>query len=108
MKKIIVVHNPFTMKYNEPFNIEEELFSHWAQVIKEKIKPDLMLCGHLHRTGIHPVDGELDAHGQPCTMIVGSKPDKNYYKGVGYIFRKESTDVIFTDSDGKREEFTID
>ncbi len=108
MKKLVVVHNPFTMKYNEPFNIEEELFSHWAQVIKEKIKPDLMLCGHLHRTGIHPVGGELDAHGQPCTMIVGSKPDKNYYKGVGYIFRKESTDVIFTDSEGKREEYKVD
>jgi hypothetical protein len=37
-------------------------------------------------------------------MVVGSMPDDGYFKGVGYIFRKDSTDVIFTDSDGKREE----
>ena len=94
----------FTMRYPEPFNIEEDIYTHWAGVIKEKIQPDLMICGHLHKTGVHPVGGKLDAFGQPCTMVVGSRPDGDYYKGVGYIFRKDSTDVIFTDSDGKREE----
>ena len=104
MKKLLVAHNPFTMRYPEPFNIEEELYTYWAKVIKEKIKPDLMICGHLHKTGVHPVGGKLDAFGQPCTMIVGSKPGKGYYMGVGYIFRKDSTYVIFTDSDGNKEE----
>ena len=103
MRKLIVAHNPFTMKYPEPFNIEEEIYTYWAKVIKEKIKPDLMLCGHLHRTGVFPVGGELDSFGQPCTMVVGSKPGDNYYKGVGYIFCKDATTVIFTDSDGKKE-----
>lgn len=104
MKKLIVVHNPFTMQYKNPFNIEEEMFTYWAKVIKEKIKPDLMLCGHLHKTGIYHVGDEPDAFGQPCTMVVGSKPGDKYYMGVGYIFRKDSTDIIFTDSDGKTEE----
>lgn len=104
MKRIIVVHNPFTMQYKKPFNIEEDLFTYWAMVIKEKIRPDLMLCGHLHKTGVYPVGGEKDAFGQPCTMIVGSAPDDNYFKGVGYVFRKGSTEVIFTDSDGKAED----
>ena len=103
IKKLVVVHNPFTIKYPEPFNIEEEMFAYWAKVIKEKIRPDLMICGHLHKTGVHPVGGKIDAHGQPCTVVVGSKPDKNYFKGVGYVFRKDETDVIFTDSNGTIE-----
>ena len=103
MRKLVVVHNPFTLRYPEPFNIEEETYTHWAKVIKEKIKPDLMICGHLHRTGVFPVGGELDKFGQPCTMVVGSKPGDKYYKGVGFIFGKDDTTVIFTDSNGKKE-----
>lgn len=104
MKKLIVAHNPFTKKYEPPFNIEEDIYTHWAKVIKEKIQPDLMICGHLHQTGVYPTGGEMDAFGQPCTMVLGSKPGDNYYKGVGFVFKKESTDVVFTDSDGKVEE----
>ena len=104
MKKLIVAHTPFTMRYPEPFNIEEDTYTYWAKLIKDKINPDLMICGHLHKPGVHPVGGKLDAFGQPCTMVVGSMPGKGYFKGVGYVFRKDSTDVIFTDSDGKKEE----
>ena len=108
MKKLVVAHNPFTMRYNAPFNIEEDIYTYWAKIIKEKIQPDVMICGHLHKTGVHPVGGKLDAFGQPCTMVIGSKPDKNYYMGVGFIFGKNSTKVIFTDSNGiSEEEITI-
>ena len=108
MRQLVVVHNPFTMRYNEPFNIEEDIYTHWAEVIKEKIQPDVMICGHLHKPGVHPVGGKLDAFGQPCTMVVGSKPDKDYYMGVGFVFGKDSTKVVFTDSNGITEdEITI-
>ncbi len=103
LKKLVICHNPFTMKYEGDFDIENEIFSEWADILKTKIKPDLMLCGHLHRTGIHYVGGELDNLGQPCTMIVAAKPYENGFVGCGFDFKKDKTLVTFTDSNGKCE-----
>ena len=77
--KIVISHIPFTFKRNSPFDIEKPLYSSWAKLIREKIKPDFMLCGHTHTACISRRGDEHDELGNPCTVVVGSDvtPDKN-------------------------------
>jgi 3',5'-cyclic AMP phosphodiesterase CpdA len=70
--KLVISHVPFTFKRKGDFDIEREIYSDWAKLIKNNIKPDLMLCGHTHTAGIYEEGNECDDLGQPCTIIVGS------------------------------------
>lgn len=97
--KIVIAHNPFTRRYPEPFNIEEDTFTYWARILKEKIKPQLMICGHIHKFSVDMPGCKNDAFGQPCPVVVGSQVDKrkNYFAGCGFVFRKENIEIIFND-----------
>ena len=99
--RLVIAHNPFTKKYRHPFNIEEELFAEWISVLNDKIKPDMLLAGHLHRLmTVHPGD-EDDAYGQKFPTVVGSLPDlnKKTFAGCGLIFSDKNIEVVFCDSE---------
>ena len=100
-RKLIIVHNPFTQIFEPPFDIEQELYGEWTKILREKIRPELMICGHIHELEVRMPGNEFDHQGQPCPVITGGKPDKNYFAGCGYVFGKDETKVIFTDSKGK-------
>ncbi len=68
--KVIIAHNPFAYVLPDPFDIELDMFKEWLSLIKENIKPDIMLCGHLHEMTVSPIGGSLDTLGQPCTTVV--------------------------------------
>jgi len=70
--KLVISHVPFTFKTIGPFAIEKSLFSRWSKLIKDNIKPDIMLCGHTHKACISENGSEYDELGQPCTIVVGS------------------------------------
>ncbi len=93
LHKLIISHNPFTYQLEPPFNIEEDIYTEWARLIRENIKPELMLCGHLHITKIAEAGGEFDRLGQPCTMIIGSDMGDDFHTGCGIVL-----------SDGKETE----
>ncbi len=97
--KIVIAHNPFTRKYSEPFNIEENTFTYWAKILKEKIKPQLMICGHIHKFSVDMPGCENDAFGQPCPVVVGSQVDKrkNYFAGSGFVFNRDNIEIVFND-----------
>lgn len=97
-RKLVIVHNPFTQVFEPPFDIEKELYGEWTKILREEIKPDLMICGHTHELTVRMPGDELDHRGQPCPVITGCMPDKNYFAGCGYVFGKDETKVIFTDS----------
>lgn len=99
--RLVIVHSPFTTQYKEPFNIEEDTFARWSQLLRQNVRPDVMLCGHLHSFGVYPAGSAFDHLGQPCTVVVGSKPGSGYFVGAGFTFRADATGVAFTDSDGK-------
>ena len=97
--KIVIAHNPFTRRYKPPFNIEEDTFTYWSKILKEKIKPDVMICGHIHKFSVDMPGCENDAFGQPCPVVVGSQvnKDEKYFAGSGFVFGKNGIEIIFND-----------
>ena len=111
-KKIIVSHDPFT-EYG-PSQISEEdmkTYTEWAKLLRDYIKPDVMICGHVHQAYVTYVGDELDRLGQACPVVVSSAPGskiysplrgtwvENVYVGVGFETGEKIT-VNFVGSDG--------
>lgn len=106
--RLVLSHVPFPYQCPEPFNIEPELYTEWCRLLKENIKPDLLLAGHLHVCAISDFGGEFDTYGQPCPVIIGSELIKNNitrnieeYTGVGVVLKNGFAEVDFTSSKGK-------
>lgn len=108
--KLAFCHVPFTGKREEPFNIEEDIYSYWSKLLKEKFEAEAMLCGHTHRQAVYYPGDETDALGHPCPVVTSSKvvfDEKiyaEYYAGAGFIFEKGKITVIFNDSEKILEE----
>lgn len=101
--KIVVVHNPFTERRNPPFDIEEDTFAHWASLLRENVKPHLMICGHVHKCYVTYPGGERDAFGQPCPIVAASKlskDDLSFFVGGAITLDGNMAYVGFTDNDG--------
>lgn len=101
--KIVVVHNPFTEHRNPPFDIEEDTFAHWASLLRENVKPHLMICGHVHKCYVTYPGGERDAFGQPCPIVAASKlskDDLSFFVGGAITLDGNMAYVRFTDNDG--------
>ena len=105
--RLVIAHNPFTRRYEPPFNIEEDIYSEWARLLKENVKPDLMICGHTHRYSIDEVGGREDALGQPCDVVVASQKDGNTVGGAGFVFRDGEIGITFCDNKGFFENKTV-
>lgn len=98
--RVVVMHNPFTDAYPPPFSIESEIYTCWARILREEIGPDLMITGHRHTLEVRKPGCPEDALGQPCTVLVGAKPDGSRFTGAGIAFGKDGIRITFTDSDG--------
>lgn len=85
--KLVISHVPFSHKQEEPFNIEQEIYTKWGTLLKENIKPDLMLSGHTHDEGVAYVGCDEDAYCQPCTIAICSgvryNQEKEYAANIG-------------------------
>ena len=100
--RLVISHTPFTQKNDGPFDIEEEIYREWCSLLRENIKPDLMICGHTHEAELrHPGD-EKDAYGQPCPVVIASGyDDRSYWTGCGLVLGENGTQAAFTDSEGR-------
>lgn len=98
--KLIIAHNPFSQQLPSPFDIEADIYREWALLLKEHIKPDLMICGHTHKYGINYAGGENDHLGQPCTVVIASEPLQDRFIGCGFIIDDNQIEIVFTDSLG--------
>ena len=108
--RVVFCHNPFTQTIYPPFDIEIDTFTQWARLLREHIKPQIMVCGHIHRCYISEVGSERDHKGQPCPVIVASETPKNgpFYGGAIELY-PDHCNVKFTDSlHNVREEYTLD
>ena len=103
--KVVISHNAFSHCYHPPFDIEQDIFSEWTKLLRENVKPEVMICGHAHELKIYyPDNTAWNTNGSICPVIIGSKIIKKrpvYFAGCGYIFNNGSIEVVFTDSNGK-------
>ena len=99
--KFVIAHNPFTRIDEPPFNIESEIYSEWARLLREYIKPDLMICGHVHVCEIYPVGGKDDHLGQPCPIVVGAHPEQDCFTACGLTVKDDRFEIAFTNSRGE-------
>ncbi|MBQ8407909.1 MAG: metallophosphoesterase [Clostridia bacterium] len=98
--RIVICHNPFTQTLKPPFDIEQETYTEWSRLLREHVKPQIMLCGHIHKCYVSPVGGELDHKGQPCPVIVASKATDNVFMGGAVELYTDRCNVKFTDNLG--------
>ena len=108
-RKLVLAHVPFSERFRHPFNIEEDTYTYWCRILKDEMKPDLMVAGHIHKSYISRPGCELDAFGQPCTVIVGSSPNTKArtYAGCGIVFDGDKTTVVFSDENKITYEETL-
>lgn len=109
--RIVLSHVPFNMdntdecKGERPFNIERELYAKWCRLIREHIKPDFMLSGHVHTTEIIRANCARDNKNLGVDTILGGAPIEKNGKPVGVVgcaitLTNGSTLVRFTDNKG--------
>lgn len=102
--KLLIVHFPFSHKFEPPFDIEENIYSEWCQLIKENIQPELMICGHTHKFGFYEPKSDYDSYGQPCPMVIGSEiGKKDTFGGAGIKFCDDKTIITFINEDGNKK-----
>ncbi|MBE5783422.1 MAG: metallophosphoesterase [Clostridiales bacterium] len=98
--RMVISHNPFTEILESPFDIEQDLYDEWTALLREHVKPHLILCGHMHALEVRLPGHEKDHHGQPCPVVIGADPRQEGYAGCGLVLGKEKIDTVFTDSTG--------
>ncbi len=103
--RLVISHNAFTHRYQPPFDIEQDIFARWSELLRENVKPDVMICGHAHELNIyHPENTDWNTNGSICPVVIGSKIEKQnpvYFAGCGYIFNDDKIEVVFTDCNGE-------
>lgn len=70
--RLVVSHSPFNKEFEPKFDIERPLFAEWGKILKETVKPHVMLSGHLHECMVIRPGDPLDVKGAPCPVIVAS------------------------------------
>lgn len=100
--RIVVCHNPFTIRLWEPFDIEDEIYTEWTRLLAEHIHPDVIINGHMHILKIINKGDEQDHRNQPCPVVIGAaKEGKDYYAGAGFVFDNKGIEVCGTDMNGE-------
>ena len=106
--RLVICHIPFTFsKLEDPFDIEKELYAEWAKMLRDHIKPELMLCGHRHLVEVWEVGGKNDIYGQVCPVIVGSRPIRHKdtkekeFIGCAITLNSKTAKVVFNHHSGK-------
>ncbi len=107
--KMVICHNPFTEQFKSPFDIETDIYTEWTKLLRDFVKPDIMLCGHKHEIAVNRCGGEKDYLGQPCTVVVGAQPIGSPFSeegvsgfiGAGLEFENSNISLTFTNHEGK-------
>lgn len=108
--RAVIVHNPFVWKEQEPFDIENEIYNKWTEMLRSYISPDIIISGHMHTISMGNPGDDRDYRGQPCPIAVLSEIDyKGYFAGAGIEFnRNGKITITVTDSNGKiRDTYNI-
>lgn len=101
-RRIVISHHPFSYNIGGIFTIEVPIYKEWCKMLRENIKPEIALCGHIHATDVWEVGGERDHNGQACPVVIGGNPWSQQEDGTwGYssatvLFYGDKAKVAFT------------
>ena len=98
--KWVLCHHPFSIRQPVPFDIEQDTYTQWGQLLRDHVQPEAMLCGHTHFLCASPMHSPDDSLGQCAPLLTGSAHRDDYQAGVGLHFTPEGTTATFIDSDG--------
>ena len=102
MHRIVICHNPFTRRLVKLFDIENEIYTEWVDLLRKYIHPEMILCGHTHLFDIIRPGDEYDHRNQPCPVVIGNtKQGEEYFVGAGFVFDEKGIEVTATDSKGE-------
>ena len=107
LHKVIVCHYPFSIRHyirGEEYNIEQELYREWTELMNTYIQPDIMISAHTHHAGVVRKGDELDLHGLDCPVVIGAevkKKEPKYFAGSGFELTEDGIQVEFTDCLGQ-------
>lgn len=99
--RLVMAHNPFTENPRDPFNIEIETYTRWAEILTTDIKPELMICGHTHNCYVTHEGDPRDGKGVPCPVVVGARPGKKEtgdFTAAAITLTPKAVDVRFTNN----------
>ena len=97
--RIVISHVPFTQIDEAPFDIEQDLYDKWVELLNKHIQPELLLSGHIHMAYITEPHGERDAYGMTFPTVVGSevRAHEPYFAGCGILWQRNGIRVVFND-----------
>lgn len=98
--RLVICHIPFTRIAPAPFDIEQDIYRSWTELICGNIKPELMLFGHTHNPGVFESGSELDSYGLlSCPAIVGGAPlrETQTYIGCGVTLSDGEPEIEFNE-----------
>ncbi|MBR4369875.1 MAG: metallophosphoesterase, partial [Victivallales bacterium] len=103
--RLIVSHTPFMHINGKPFDIELDLYREWCNLLRENVKPHLMLCGHFHTIRIVRPGHAWDNLGEPCPVVIGSRPGKTMddYTGTAIELTEKNATIRFVHNTQKIE-----
>ncbi len=101
--RLVISHVPFSYVHWAPFDIEREVYFEWCALLREHVKPDVMICGHMHDQQVWIPGWYADHLGQPAPVVIGgniNREDFSYFAGCGFIFNGHEAQAVFNDSTG--------
>jgi len=91
--RIALCHVPFNMRQKAPFDIEQDIYAKWTELLND-MGVDYLISGHMHELSIlHPGDDRLWNDAQYITLVGSEWPDS--FVGAHYTVSEKETRVRF-------------
>ena len=102
--RLVLSHIPFTRRDHGEFDIEDALYTRWAELLNDAYAPQLYIAGHLHRTALYD-DGTENERGLRCPLLIAGRllgpketgTGAHEYIGAALTFRDGGVHIAFTD-----------
>ncbi|MBR2372729.1 MAG: iron-containing alcohol dehydrogenase [Lentisphaeria bacterium] len=109
--RIVVSHINFSGPHPAPFNIEYDIYSEWCKLIRENIKPQCYLYGHVHRQYIAMPGNERDIFNQGAPAIAAGIPHHSEenpgFTGAGIVMTPKTVEVKYVNDKGEVENSAV-
>lgn len=100
---------PFTQIERAPFDIEQDTYRRWVQLLNDRIQPEFLLSGHIHQAYITRPGDARDAYGMRFPTVVGFevRGKDHAFFGCGILWENGTVRVIFNGQETVTEDTVL-